>query len=510
MKTRILLIALVFLFLLDTGLCAWILWNTDASTYASFFQRVGDWVELAFGDGTGELSASGVVEAREVAVAAEVGGRAVRVYVDEGDRVVEGDILLELDVSLLATQIAQAEAGVILAQARLTQLEEGARPEEIRRAQATLTLAGVTRDGYQQALLDARAARDNPQELDAQIDAARSRLEVAELAVSQAETAWKDTVAIRNNAQELEARIIVARTQVEVARHQVEQTTAQAKGAERQKDFLGAFPSSPEYDVAVHRWWAAEEALNIARAQLEGAERALANLVATKRNPLELNAQMNAAEARYRIALAERDGAQGALESLLTTRANPQALEARVNAAQAQYETAIAAAEEAQAALELVRAGATAHELEMAGAQVEQAEGVLAGLEVQRDKLTIRSPMAGIITSKTVDHGETVAPGGILFTVSDLDEVTLTVYIPEDDFGLVHLGQEARVTVDSYPRRAFLGEVRFISSTAEFTPRNVQTKKERVHMVFAVKVRLPNLDHALKPGMPADALLEID
>ena len=505
MKRKALLAALVFLILLDIGLGAWIVWSTDTA----IFQEVREWMRWRSRTTQGKLSASGVVEAREVAVAAEMGGKVERVYVDEGERVAEGDTLVELDASVLETQIDQAEAGVALAQARLAQLEEGARPEEIRRAQATLARAIATRDGAQQALMDARAARDNPQELDAQIDAARSKVEVADLAVSQAKKAWGDMVNMRNTPQEVESQIITAQAQVEAARHQVEQATAQAKSAERQKDILGAFPSSPEYDQAVHRWWAAEEALNIARAQLDGAERTLDHLLAIRKNPLELNAQVNTAEARHRIALAERDGAERALENLLARRANPQALDAQVNAAQAQYEAAKAAMEEAQAGLDLIRAGATAQELEIARAQVRQAKATLEGLKVQRDKLTIRSPTDGFITRKTVELGEIVVPGAILFTVSDLDEVTLTIHIPEDEFGLVQLGQEARVTVDSYPGRVFLGEVSFISSKAEFTPRNVQTRKERVNMVFAVKVRLPNPDHALKPGMPADAILKI-
>ena len=83
----------------------------------------------------------------------------------------------------------------------------------------------------------------------------------------------------------------------------------------------------------------------------------------------------------------------------------------------------------------------------------------------------------------------------------------LEVYVPENRVGMVQLGQPVTVTVDAYPDRAFTGTVDFISSRAEFTPQNVQTQAERVNMVFAVKVRLPNPDHALRPGMPADAAL---
>ena len=98
-------------------------------------------------------------------------------------------------------------------------------------------------------------------------------------------------------------------------------------------------------------------------------------------------------------------------------------------------------------------------------------------------------------------------PGAPQIKLGDLDNLTLTVYVPQDQIGKIELGQPVSVTVDAYPGRTFMGAVKFIASQAEFTPKNVQTKEQRVSMVFAVQVRLPNPDHALKPGMPADAVL---
>jgi multidrug resistance efflux pump len=103
--------------------------------------------------------------------------------------------------------------------------------------------------------------------------------------------------------------------------------------------------------------------------------------------------------------------------------------------------------------------------------------------------------------------GELAAPGAPLFILADLDEVTLTVYVPEAELDQVSLGQTVEVTVDAYDK-VFIGQVTHIASQAEFTPKNVQTQEERVHMVFAVKVRLENIDHELKPGMPADAAFQ--
>ncbi|MFB0546341.1 MAG: HlyD family secretion protein, partial [Anaerolineae bacterium] len=200
--------------------------------------------------------------------------------------------------------------------------------------------------------------------------------------------------------------------------------------------------------------------------------------------------------------------AQRDLENLLAMRKNPQSLKAQVDETRAEYQMAEAAVREAQAQLDLLRAGAREEQVAVAQAQVKQARAALRTLEVQLQKMSLVSPRDGWVVERTVHMGEMAVPGAALLTVADLEEVTLTVYIPEDEIGKVKVGQGVEVRVDSYPDRVFEGEVTYIASEAEFTPKNVQTKKERVNMVFAVKVKLPNPDHALKPGMPADAVIE--
>jgi multidrug resistance efflux pump len=120
---------------------------------------------------------------------------------------------------------------------------------------------------------------------------------------------------------------------------------------------------------------------------------------------------------------------------------------------------------------------------------------------------TLEAPISGMVLERPIHLGEVALPGAPLMTLADLDNVTLTVYVPEDQLGQVQLGQTVSVTVDSYPDRTFTGTLVFVSSQAEFTPKNVQTREERVNMVFAVKVHLPNPGHLLKPGMPADAVI---
>ncbi len=128
-------------------------------------------------------------------------------------------------------------------------------------------------------------------------------------------------------------------------------------------------------------------------------------------------------------------------------------------------------------------------------------------LEILLEKATIRSPMDGVVTRRSIRVGEVASPGASLMAVTKPDPVELTVYVPEKEIGRVRVGQNVEVVVDSFPKDLFPGEVTFIATKAEFTPRNVQTQKDRLNLVFAVKVRIPNADLRLKPGMPADATI---
>jgi HlyD family secretion protein len=119
----------------------------------------------------------------------------------------------------------------------------------------------------------------------------------------------------------------------------------------------------------------------------------------------------------------------------------------------------------------------------------------------------LRTPIAGVVTQRTVHEGEAVVSGARLFTISTLDPVILTIYIPEDRIGRVRVGQVADVQVDAYPGQAFQGQVTHIASRAEFTPQSVRTQEERVTTVFAVQIKIANPDHLLKPGMPANATI---
>lgn len=117
----------------------------------------------------------------------------------------------------------------------------------------------------------------------------------------------------------------------------------------------------------------------------------------------------------------------------------------------------------------------------------------------------IFSPISGVILSKNIEPGETAFPGTPIITIADLTKPWIKIYIPEKQVGLVKLGQSANVFVDSFPDKPFTGRVTAISNKAEFTPKTIQTKDERVKLMFAVKIVIENPEQSLKPGMPADA-----
>jgi len=146
--------------------------------------------------------------------------------------------------------------------------------------------------------------------------------------------------------------------------------------------------------------------------------------------------------------------------------------------------------------------------MKQAEAALAQAQAALALIKVQMEKSVIRAPMDGVVLTRNLETGETAAPGGVVMKIGHLQEVELVVYIPETEYGMVHLGDTVSITVDSFPGETFTGNVVHISDQAEFTPRNVQTVEGRRATVYAVKLSVPNPDLKLKPGMPADVTFE--
>ncbi|QDR81151.1 HlyD family secretion protein [Sporomusa termitida] len=140
--------------------------------------------------------------------------------------------------------------------------------------------------------------------------------------------------------------------------------------------------------------------------------------------------------------------------------------------------------------------------------EVERSRAVLAASKMLVEDTAVLSPINGLVLSKNYENGEYVNPGAAVLTVGDMSDCWLKVYVPSTQLGLIAVGQGAQVKVDSFPRRIFSGEIREISQNAEFTPRQSITQSERANLVFAVKVKIDNTEGILKPGMPADVVLQ--
>jgi HlyD family secretion protein len=161
----------------------------------------------------------------------------------------------------------------------------------------------------------------------------------------------------------------------------------------------------------------------------------------------------------------------------------------------------------AQQTLEKLRRGSRAEEVQIARARRDQAAAQVASLKKRVADCTIIAPIHGTITKRFIEPGENCVPGMAIARLADLREMNVTIYILEAYLPNIKLGQEVSVMIDAFPNRSFPGNVVFLSSVAEFTPKNIQTKEERTKLVFAVKIKIQNPDGVLKAGIPADVMI---
>jgi HlyD family secretion protein len=178
--------------------------------------------------------------------------------------------------------------------------------------------------------------------------------------------------------------------------------------------------------------------------------------------------------------------------------------------AEARYTIASAQNNAAAQNLEKVRQLTRPEEMRAQRARLEQARSTADLIEKSIEDCSILSPATGVVTQKIIETGELAAPGSPVAVISKLDTVRLTIYLTTEEVGRVRLGQDAEVAIDAFPDRPLTGRITYISPSAEFTPRNIQTKDERVKQVFGVRVEIPNPDGLLKPGLPADAVILTD
>ena len=242
--------------------------------------------------------------------------------------------------------------------------------------------------------------------------------------------------------------------------------------------------------------------IELRRAELATAQATLADLEAGSR-PQELAS----ARASLRSAEADRDRANLEQTRSRELRQRGVITARELEAAEAACTVAEAKAAAAAEALKLAEEGPRKDAVAAARARVESARASLALAETQLENTRLVAPLSGVVLSHNIEPGEFVSAGTPVITVADLAHVWVRAYVPQPELGRLRHGQPAEVRTDSFPDKIYRGTVGFISSEAEFTPKSVQTEKERVKLVFRIKIDLENPADELKPGMPADAVL---
>ena len=412
---------------------------------------------------SGSLAASGTVEAIEVSIAPELSGKVTEVLINEGDQVKAGDVLFRLDDSLLQAQRKAASAGVDTLRAAARTAEKAI---AVAQSQYDLALNAALVEQKNSRSADWTTAQ--PAEFKQQtwyfeksemLTSAQAEVTAAQNALDEAhqKLASVEEKATSTYFSAAEKRLMEARSAFEVA--QTVRTTS-TSAAQNLKD-----SAQKSYDDAL--------------AELNSAQNAYTEAATTSgaSDVLEARADLRVAQERY-------DAAQDKVRSLQTGSQSP-----KVIAAQRVLDQALAAVDQSASA-------------------VAQAEANLAVIDTQISKLTITSPVEGFVLTRAIEAGEVVMPGSSLLTLARSSDLTITVYVPEDRYGELAVGQTAQVTADSFPGEVFSGTVINISGQAEFTPRNVQTTAGRKTTVFAIKLTMGETAGKLKPGMPADVLFK--
>jgi HlyD family secretion protein len=502
-----------------------------------------------------ELSGSGTVEATQIEVGAQRQARLLRVAVKEGDRVKRGQLLAALDPGELEAQVEQARGAAAAVRAQLEEAEHGARPEQIEAAQGNLAAARANTAGAMRALTNAQEGYAHRTPLRQSRDAAATGLRTATAAVRQAEAAlagarrglatteeaYGKSLELRQARDQARQAAEAAEAGLEAAGAQVgaaeaglaaarsEQVTAESDLKRAQAEAAGGAITAQQLDAARNRAEGAAARLRQAqqgldqatagrqqaRATLEGARRTLANAQQIYEDRLVARGQLAAARTQVRVAEAQRAsalaalaGARQTLQNARTALSDATAERQAVDTALQQYQAGLGQTQAAAAQLRQLRTGERPETIARLRHSLQQAGGALRLAEIALGQTRIVAPQDGTVTELVAQAGEIVTPGSTVVKLVKLQDAYVRIYLPLPTLGQVRLGQAARVRTDMPGDQMFSGRVTQISDTPEFTPKNVQTKDERVKLVYAVKIALDNPRGELKPGMIVDASLE--
>ncbi|MBC7879486.1 MAG: efflux RND transporter periplasmic adaptor subunit [Anaerolineales bacterium] len=441
------------------------------------------------------LTASGSIEAAIINIAPEMSGKVDKVLGEEGQPVLTGDPLLSLDSSLLTAQRAVASAQLDSAKAAVHTAQNGLATT---RSQYQIILESALTQGKETRLEDWFSDPDIFEQPGwyytraEQIEAAQRQVEAAQAAVEDAQANLSTLTQTLDQAEYLKAeqRLLDARLAYEIA---------QTVNYRAQNSATGDVPKG----LFNRTHCGTNQGYFVETAQLTN------QIYKCSRDP-QLG---EAGSDLYHNAYDELVSAQNAYNDLLKTQSDDKILQARadVSVAQERYYTTLDFLRSLQTGEQSPSVTAAQGTLDQAEASIEQAQKAvdqaqanLDLIDTQLKKLTINAPMDGVILTRNVEVGEFVQPGAVALTMANLNELTITVYVPEDRYGEISLNQVADVMVDSFPDEIFSGVVVHIADQAEFTPRNVQTVEGRSSTVIAIKLKVTNGEGKLKIGMPAD------
>jgi HlyD family secretion protein len=313
----------------------------------------------------------------------------------------------------------------------------------------------------------------NQSEFQARYEQAKANLEVSKKNLGQLEMAW-----------DIYKRTLPA---------EVERAEASVKALKAQLDELEAGYRVQDIKKSRLSLSALEAALDVARKDKERYDRLFQEKIISDK-------EKEAADLRYQTALRQYEAARESLDQLSE------------GFRKEDIQTAKAKLAEGEAVLKQARSNlgnieVNEKEIEAARARVQAAEAAVKLAETQMEFTKIKAPFKGIIASRNIEPGEVVSPGQEVLSLTDLSSVDLKIFVDETEIGRVKPGQRVDVKIDTFPGKVYQGRVSFISPEGEFTPKVIQTHKERVKLVYLVKVAIPNPDFELKSGMPADAWL---
>lgn len=415
-------------------------------------------------NGNSPLMVSGTIEATEINISPEMAGKVVEVFVVEGSSVLQGDLLFLMDDGLLQAQRQVAASALDTAKAASS---TAAAAREVARANYNLAL------------------------------------EAARLENTTGRT--QDWSAPLLPGYSLPAGYFSQQELITAVQQEVSSSSQLMEEAKNAYDKLTTDPVNADFI-------AAEKSLLAARSALQTAQEVLTRARFSSNQDLQ-----NDAQDLYDTARSDLDTAQLVYDGLKNNESSQEIISARLQLVvlQEQYETAqdrLLKLQVGENSPKVRVAKAVLDQADLAVSQsqaaVQQAEAQLALMDLQIEKTRILAPRAGVILTRSIEPGEMVSAAASALKLGLLDNLSITVYVPEDIYGILSIGQNATLTVDSFPGETFAASILNIADQAEFTPRNVQTVEGRKATVFAVQLKIEDSTGRLKPGMPADVTFE--